>query len=219
VFDGYENATTKSNEHLRRTGHGKMCQNLDIVESNTVPCSQDRFLSNQHNKTQFIKLISKYLKDDGQNVTNCDGDADTEIVSTVLRIASDTTKPVVVGADGTDIAMMLLYHWKNEFGDVIFFQERMQKGWKLKDCSGKLENIRNLILFIHAWSGCDTVSAPFGKGKASFLNLVKKSDELKQISITMNDIWAEQSEIGNLAVSVFEIMYGGKKDDTLTKLR
>ena len=219
VFDGYENETTKSNEHQRRSGHGKMCQNVEIVEYNTVPCSQARFLSNQHNKTQFIKLISKYLKDDGQDVTNCDGDADTKIVSTALHIASDTSKIVVVVADDTDIAIMLLYHWAQKLGDIIFFQERMQKGWSMKDVSGKIEHIREFLLFIHAWSGCDTVSAPFGKGKASFTNLVKKSDALKEIAITMNDVWAEQDEIGQMAISVFKIMYGGKKEDTLTKLR
>lgn len=89
----------------------------------------------------------------------------------------------------------------------------------MKDASGKIVHIREFLLFIHAWSGCDTVSVPFGKGKASFLNLVKKSDVLKQIAISMNDVWAEQDEIGHIAISIFKIMYGGKKEDTLTKLR
>ena len=114
---------------------------------------------------------------------------------------------------------MLLYHWKKELVDIIFFQERGQKGWNLKIISPRLEPIREYLLFLHAWSGCDTVSAPFGKGKASFLDILKKSDELKDIAKTMNDVLANQNEIGSLAQTVFRIVCGGKKDDTLTKLR
>ena len=68
-------------------------------------------------------------------------------------------------------------------------------------------------------SGCDTTSARFGERKASFLNLVKKSEELKEISDTMSDVWADQAEIGKASVRAFTLMYGGKNDDTLRKLR
>ena len=43
VFDGYKQPTTKSHEHLRRTGHGKKCHSIDINEANTVPVFQDKF--------------------------------------------------------------------------------------------------------------------------------------------------------------------------------
>ena len=67
--------------------------------------------------------------------------------------------------------------------------------------------------------GCDTVSAPFGKGKASFLQLCEKSEELKDISTSMTDVWAAVEDIGSLSKDVFRILYHGKKEDTLTKLR
>ena len=68
----------------------------------------------------------------------------------------------------------------------------MHKGWNIKSGSGKLSELREHLLFVHAWSGCDTVSATFGKGKAKFFNQLKKSDELKNISTIMNDTWATQ---------------------------
>ena len=43
IFDGYKYASTKSNEHIRRTAD-KKCPNI-----NSVPTTQDRFLSNEHN--------------------------------------------------------------------------------------------------------------------------------------------------------------------------
>ena len=41
-------------------------------------------MSNEHKKSELIKLISKFFRDDSQNVINCVGDADTKIVSTAL---------------------------------------------------------------------------------------------------------------------------------------
>ena len=104
-------------------------------------------------------------------------------------------------------------------GDLIFFQERLNRGWNMKSVSPTLDVEREHLLFVHAMSGCDTTSAPFGKGKASFLNLVNKSEELKEISDTMSDVWADQAEIGKASVRAFTLMYGGKNNDPLKKLR
>ena len=111
VFDGYNNpASTKTNAHARRSS--VRCQDIVINESNVFYSSQEKFLSNENNKTSFITLISKYLEEDDQAVIKCDGDADTSIVSAAIRLASPKTdNPVIVVADDTDIAIMLLYHW------------------------------------------------------------------------------------------------------------
>ena len=42
--------------------------------------------------------------------------------------------PIVVVADDTDIAMMLLYHWRKELGELIFYQQRSNQVWKIKEC-------------------------------------------------------------------------------------
>ena len=218
VFYGYEGVSTKSCEHKRRAGNGARCPDIEIVESNKVQFPQERFLSNESNKDQIIKLISTFLRDDSQTVINCTDDADTAIVSTALGYCTGES-PVVVVADDTDIVIMLLYHWRKGMGDPIFFQERSNRGWNMKSVCPKLDVDKEHLLFIHAMSGCDTTSAPFGKGKASFLNLIKKSEELKEISDTMSDVWADQAEIGKASVTAFTLMYGGKNNDTLKKLR
>lgn len=130
-----------------------------------------------------------------------------------------SSDPVVVVADDTDIAIMLLYHWKDGMAEIIFYPERLHKGWSMKSIVPNIEKVKEHLLFIHAWSGCDTVSAPFGKGKTSFFQMCEKSDELKDISISMSDIWADVEDIGNLSKDVFRIVYHGRKEDTLTKLR
>jgi hypothetical protein len=220
VFDGYGTATTKGSEHARRQ-EGKTSQTVVINEENEVPYAQDVFLSSESNKIQLINLISNYLTEDGQRVHICEGDADTKIVSTALELAEERNDhdSVVVVADDTDVAVMLLYHWTNQLGDIFFLQEKDKKVWNIKAACRNLELIKDDLLFIHAWSGCDTTSSTFGKGKASFLNQVKKSDKLRLISKTMSGQCSNQIEIGNLAVAAFKIVYGGKSTDSLMKMR
>ena len=64
VFDGYKELSAKSCEHQRRAGNGARCPDIEIVESNKVQFPQERFLSNEGNKDQMIKLISSFLRDD-----------------------------------------------------------------------------------------------------------------------------------------------------------
>ena len=52
----------------------------------------------------------------------------TMIVSTALKLAVlDGDKDVMVVANDTDIAIVLLYHWTEEQKNIIFYQERQQK--------------------------------------------------------------------------------------------
>ena len=111
-------------EHARRAQ--KKCHDIDVKEINHCHVTQDRFLSNEKNKSQFIVLVSEYMRNNHQEVINCD--ADTTIVETAISQAETSSNSVVVVADDTDIAVMLMYHWKDSMADVIFYLERLQQG-------------------------------------------------------------------------------------------
>ena len=76
VFDGYRVPSTRSDEHLRRSKGVKKCPTVDVKECNGVLFPQDRFFSDEENKSQFIKLLGQKLKKDDQQVKICEGDAD-----------------------------------------------------------------------------------------------------------------------------------------------
>ena len=80
------------------------------LQINTRPSLQEKFLSNEYNKTQFVSFISRFLLNDGQNVNNCESDADTKIVQVAVNASLKTTKLMVVVAGDIDIAIMLLHH-------------------------------------------------------------------------------------------------------------
>ena len=120
-------------------------------------------------------MLSQYLKDDGNEVINCSGDADSTICHTALDLAATGEKGVVLIADDTDIFVMLIYHWKSKMKNIIFFQQKMLRGWNIAPLFPRLDKVKDHILFVHAMIGCDTTSVHYGKGKESFLNQILKS--------------------------------------------
>ena len=125
---------------------------------------------------------------------------------------------VTVVADETDIAVMLFHHWQSNISDVYFFQERWNKAWSIKDASSKSENIKQHLLFVHVWSGCDTVSSAFGKGETKLAENIT-DDEWQQLSEVISSPWSNKAEVGDASIEAFILLYGGKKGTTLAKLR
>ena len=202
VFDGYDDAmSTKSNEHSKRSRSKGSSQNVLVRQENEVPYSKERFLSNTHNKSQLISLLSDFLTRDGQVVHICKGDADTKIVATALVLANESN--IIAIADDTDVATMLLHHWKDHLSDIYFLQERGGGGgkcWSIKDAVQQTTS-KDHLLSIHAWSGYDSTSSILGKGKPSFMKMVQKSE-------IVTDYWATEKDVGEAAVKIIVKMYG-----------
>ena len=87
------------------------------------------------------------------------------------------------------------------------------------ECQSQCSDVKEHLLFVHAWSGCDSTSAILGKGKPSFLNLVRTSPDIQSASEIMSDFWAARNEVGEAAIQIFIKLYGGKKNCSLQKIR
>ena len=208
IFDGYKQGPSiKDHEHQRRLG--KACADIQVRE-----------FMEAHSNQQMFSLLHQYLESDGQIVHTSRGYADTLIVTKALSYAAQG-KEVNVVVDDTDILVLLMYHWTESMADVYFSSEAKKKKsqvWKVRDLVFKAEKlITSNLLFVHAWSGCDTTSATYGHGKASLLKKVKESEEVRQISLTMSDANVTAQQIGKVGIRLFAITYGGKKEDSLNK--
>ena len=169
IFDGYKQApSVKDHEHQRRLR--KTRADIQLGEFMQAHHNQQTFLSSEYNKSQFISLLRIYLEADGNIVYIADGDADIMIVKFTLEYAGQECDANVV-ADDTDVLVLLMYHWKQSMAEVYFLSEvkKNMMVWKICDLVTKAgQVITSHLLFLHAWTGCDTTSATFGHGKASF---------------------------------------------------
>ena len=220
VFDGYEQGPSlKNHEHLRRIK--KVCADIQLSESMEAYKNQEVFLANEKNKQQFILLISQYLSDNGQAVHHSTGDADTMIIQCALQYASEGSEVNVV-ADDTDVLVLLMHHWKPNMSNIYFLSEagKTFKIWRISDLVEQAGPIvTSNLLFLHAWSGCDTTSATFGQGKIGLIKKIKQSKDVQAIAELMMNHNATVEQVGKAGARLFVIAFGGKQSDSLNTLR
>ena len=63
--------------------------------------------------------------------------------------------------------------------------------------------LKVLILFIHAWSGCDTTSSIYGQEKTSIMKKLQKSKHLREICSLFGTDGATQAQIFKAGLSLF----------------
>ena len=68
----------------------------------------------------------------------------------------------------------------------IFFLSG-NKCWSIKDAKRRFGDTKEHLLYIDAWSDSDSTSATFGKGRPTFMKLLKKLWKLQNVSDIMND--------------------------------
>ena len=182
------------------------------------------FFANTGNKVKLIMLLSQKLRERGVSVRQARADADVLIVSTAIDLTNVDEHPqvVIVGED-TDL-VVLLVALVPDTCDILL----------LKPCSGKdvdrvyssrnlqvaLGPLREHIAFAHAISGCDTTSAPFGRGKRKAIQLLEKNPKLREQMSVFNDRFAEPEAIAKAGEIFLLALYGADRNvETLDKLR
>ena len=181
--------------------------------------AQQDFLTNEHNKNQFIVLLMEALETDGHCVKQAEDDADTLIVSSAL----DLTVNIV--ADDTGVFVMMIYHFSSDMHDMYFFSEaaaRSKKAMRYIGVRGVQQKIgcdlARRIIFLHGWSGCDT-SAVFGQGKGAILKLIATSRPAQNIADMFMSENTTQEDISTAGLKLFVFMYNGSSCDSLNNLR
>ena len=177
---------------------------------------QHEFLANEKNKSQFIDLLKQRLSRDVHNVKQSENNADTLIVKFALDFAH-SGYVTAVAADDTDISVLLLHHYRTTAMAEIFL---LSEAAKRQRQGIKFINVRRLmnllgqtlvshLLFIHAWSGCDTTSAIFNQGKAAILRKLEKSEEVQGISRLFNCDNVTQEQVAEAGLRLFALSIKG----------
>lgn len=217
VFDGYGNnsSSIKGVERLRRSNKN-LCPNILFDQEMSVTVSQETFLSNQNNKTRFIKFLVEYLKRENISVIQADDDADLLIVDTALKILN---KISVIIAEDIDVLVLLtaltpehmkIYMMKPERGATA---AALYSSHSMND----LPYCKKYILFIHAVSGCDTTSCFYGKGKkivsTSFEKTAAHDENIRQIVETFYKPNESQESIYTNGMAFLLFLYKANKQN------
>ena len=144
IFDGYDDEMSiKSSEHVRCSALNGSTPNIKISEHNQNLYSKECFLLNINNKKELILVLSNSFKADSQDVFVCKGDANSKIASTALEFAKEKKWLLWL------MTQLLQLCWKEDLKDIFFMSGN--KCWSIKDAQCRFGDIKEHLLFIHAW--------------------------------------------------------------------
>ena len=220
VFDGYSGPSTKDMTHNKRS----KTISSEVLFSNDMKLttSKEEFLSNVNNKSRFLMELGNFLQQKGFTVLNSQGDADVMIVKTSIDSAK-THSTILVGED-TDLLVLLIHYYNPSLKTIhMKCEPRNGKGGKLWDIKKIQESlgytISSVILFVHAFMGCDTTSKPFGKGKSVTLKLSNTNQDFWSLGKIFYNKNCTKNEIDAAGESAMNVVYCGSPSDNIDTLR
>lgn len=168
IFDGYEESfrSVKSYERFRRVSK-KVAPEITFELDMKLTEKKDLFLANEKNKSRFIaKLKSSLIAETNLTIKQAKEDADTLIIQTALELAKQNPekKIVIIGTD-VDLAALMIALTPENLNITMWKPRASVKVPDVLYETQQNQHLKNLILFAHAFTGCDTTSAIFGKGK------------------------------------------------------
>lgn len=183
VFDGYSDNSKniKAMEQQRRTTALSKSYEVCFDKTMIVPISQEQFLSNRSNKTKFIYMLVEKLKT--INITTKQARDDDLIIETAIALSEYQKTGVIIGED-IDLLVILIGRIQSHQQE-IFFKKFGIGNVKTQIYSSKsfdqYPRTKKHILFLHAFSGYDTTSALFKKGKKTVTRALKKIPNLDKL--------------------------------------
>jgi hypothetical protein len=227
IFDGYlTEPTTKDHEHKRRLSKAvKVAPDVCFDESVPVIFDQSSFLANEVNKNRFIKMLMVYLDADGFTFLQAQGDADTDIVSAALQFASSGQGAVAVAAEDTDLLVLLVHHLAPNMADIYFMSHAKKKSSSAEPISVRAVQQKlgrsacEQLLVVHALGGCYTTSAVYSHGKGKIFQKITTSRFTKDLTDVILQTQATQDEVVHAGLQLMVLLYGGKRDEALNKMR
>lgn len=114
-------------------------------------------------------------------------EADGHLLLHASHAANEAFNCVLVCSEDTDVFIMSLV-FSNEIGDSLFMKSETRTRTKVMDITKVAASLGPEVcrsdLSMHAFTGCDTLSAFAGKGKAQALKILKKNTTSREKSGT-----------------------------------
>lgn len=215
VFDKHRKGSAKEHERIRR--NDDTSEEFDLTITGALP-KRNVILQNTHNKRELTRVLRAFTYGDGVETDDdmySHDEADVTIVSHMLAASCAGKNIIRIKSDDTDVFVLLVY-W--------VYKADVQSQVQLEKWDGTLLNInqtcKNLgskclqIIGMHALSGCDTVSYPFGKGKASAISIltdtkkVSSQCDLSSLYTVLGETNAKHCELLECGANFFALLWG-----------
>lgn len=221
VFDGYDSGPSiKDMAHSYR--NRTIGREVFFTNDMRLKVKKEEFLGNKKNKSRFISALAVHLRQKGYFVVQAPSDADVPIVKAAIESAKQKVT-AVIGED-TDLLVLLCYHCDVSTNKVYFAPEpkknKERRCWDVHEMKKRLgQEVCGLILFAHAFLGCDSTSRVHNIGKGLTLKKVIEDESFRASAKVFMKKAATKIEVKEAGEDALLIIYGGKKGGNLNELR
>ena len=248
VFDTYQELSIKAMERkVRGSGEGHQLQNITAshkvlqwrkyltqVENKSSLIS---FLVEEWRKSEFRQTVGtkKLVVTCGREcfeitsggsrlvpeLCSSQEEADTRIFLHAAHAAREGYGAVVIASEDSDVTILGL-SLQDKIPSTIYQRMKARGHAKIFNISEMAEAwspLRSAMVGIHAFTGCDTVSAFAGKGKISALKLIATSEEWHQAFADLGKQWEVPEELYQKLEAFTCIWYGAKATTSINDLR
>ena len=173
-----------------------MGADVEFMPDMLLRMKKKQFLANPKNKQRFINLLGSEMEKSGIQVRQALGDADYDIVTTACNVVGDHT----------DLLVLLQHHFTPSSHENIY----LKTSTILVDISilqkGIDPTLGSSLLFIHAMSGCDTTSRPYGIGKVSTMGKYKELKDFSEVFMKPGQNQKDIEKSGNQPSTVLQLL-------------
>ena len=224
LFDRYYEyePTTKDHERIRRAGAGS--KDFHLTPNTPLQC-REAILKNSGEKSLLASILCGYpVQNNVQLVNKLDflvthDEADITLCSYMLDAAASSSGIVRIVCDDTDVLVLVVYlTWRKTIGKKIQMEKWDGTVLDIRATVDKLGDKCGQLPGMHALSGCDIVSYPYGKGKKSALKVLVNND-IDDLQYVLEEPAISQGQLKTSTGASFLALYAQKKADSLNTAR
>ena len=194
---------------------------MKVEDSIHVNIKQSEFLANSKNKMNLISLLTLHLQRGGCKIHQAMGDADLLIVLTAIEEDEKGIEAYVIGED-TDLLVLLTVHAPSENKLKMVVPKKgnqQEKIYRISDIQRGIGDMKDVLLAIYAFTGCDTVSAIYKKGKITPYRKLQANDALREKLLVFSDPKADPIAVANAGKHFLLAIFGAKNTENLDSFR
>ena len=179
------------------------------------------FLENPHNRQRLIKAASESVQAAGIDVKQAVSDAGIQIVSTAIRHAAEG-RSVIVNDKDADLLVMLVAGAPScsTVQQINPGHRRVpRKVFRVSAIHDAIGYLKDNLLFLHAVTGSDTVSAPYEQGKKKGCRVLESNNQLKQTVTVFSTPQANPEDIAKAGEECLLPLYGAYTFNSLCSIQ
>ena len=207
----------------RRTFLSRIANKTSLITFIVSECRKAQYRKKLHGRVLYATVDDKCYRITSHGSVEVPAlqchqeEADGRLLFHAIHAAREGYQAVVICSEDTDVFIMSL-EFHDKIGASLFQKCGTKARRRVVDITKVAATIGidvcRALVGVHAYTGCDTVSAFAGKGKAKALKLLSKNKEIQDTFFKLGQEWDLSPDLMNKLEAYTSLLYAPKTSST-----